>query len=71
MQGLVSWWRRPMILVALAMIGIALVLFWPYLAHRSTGDTSEAEIALLEPGGSQAELLLSPENNAPAALPTT
>lgn len=71
MQGLVSWWRRPMILVALALIGIALVLFWPYLASRSTDDTSEAEVALLEPGDSQAEFLLSPEQNAPAVLPTT
>ena len=71
MQGLISWWRRPMILVALALIGIALVLFWPYLAHRSTGDTSEPEVALLDSGGSQADFLLAPENNAPAVLPTT
>lgn len=71
MQGLVSWGRRPIILVALAMVGIALVLFWPYLAHRATGDTSEPELALLEPGSSQDKFFVSPENNAPAILPTT
>ncbi len=71
MRGLANWWQRPTILVALAMIGIALVLFWPYLAYHSPADTPDPEVALLEPGNSQEEFLFSPENNAPAILPTS